>query len=684
MRKLLLILILVLMGAGVSLAQDLKDKIYYNEDWYVVKKASDASYYRLYNASDKSEGPKPYRDYYITGELQNEGTYISIDPIRDKNTIFEGVSTLYYKNGNKKSIWTYEKGFLQGYYAEFDSTGVMLEEGNYVKDEKDGRCYMYYITGEKSSDLFYVDGLLEGKQLKYSDGRVVGEAYYEDGLCKKEMYFNSNTDSLSSVYTFMDYNDDFIIANKTIYFNKDENPKISKVSIDLVYDFQYEILYYQFPSFALYNIEKDREEQICFEHGKFQEFDHEGRLLRDGERKLDKRVGIWKRYYYDQNFYRAIDYDSEAPDRYYTLDGEVFNGTFVLYHPNGKILSSNSVKDGLLDGAYYENDSLGRKIEEGFYKKGVLDGENKRYQYDEDDMEPFIIKTANITDGNFEGAESKWLHDGEWETIEYKNYKNGERDGFFQSLEGDSLIICTYKNGVIDGDYSINLIRNATEILDKTYRCVTRGQYKDGNKIGHWWRQRYRNDIYSQEEGDYVNDEREGEWIVYAPYQVSKDEEARQVILVLNYHNGLREGKAVQFKYKDEGPFQDSVACIMYYKNGKGEGPFVMYDNDGRVTKKGNLSDDKEIGEWFTYFYDQKVYYVLDYDNRNVPQRFYTLDGKAYTGNVIVNYDETDDAPAHTTVYTVKKSLIQRIDYVSTRTGKLLGTDVYKNGLLVE
>lgn len=60
-------------------AQKLADKVYFDKDWNIIQNASNAEYYRLYNAKDKSKiGLKPYQDYYINGKLQGEGFYSRI------------------------------------------------------------------------------------------------------------------------------------------------------------------------------------------------------------------------------------------------------------------------------------------------------------------------------------------------------------------------------------------------------------------------------------------------------------------------------------------------------------------------------------------------------------------------------------------------------------------------------
>ncbi len=72
MKKLLFISAMALMCAGGLQAQNLKDTIYFDEDWKVVGSTSDAvSFFRLYDGSDKSEGRKPFKDFLTTASIRN-------------------------------------------------------------------------------------------------------------------------------------------------------------------------------------------------------------------------------------------------------------------------------------------------------------------------------------------------------------------------------------------------------------------------------------------------------------------------------------------------------------------------------------------------------------------------------------------------------------------------------------
>ena len=65
----------------VSFAQKVElDTLFYDKEWKGVESPQFASFYRIYNpdttSSFRKSFRKIYRDFYITGELQSEGSYI--------------------------------------------------------------------------------------------------------------------------------------------------------------------------------------------------------------------------------------------------------------------------------------------------------------------------------------------------------------------------------------------------------------------------------------------------------------------------------------------------------------------------------------------------------------------------------------------------------------------------------
>lgn len=75
------------------------DTLFYDKGWKGVSSKAFAAFYRVLPKDRNNNLHKPFRDYYITGELQSEGGFISVDEKDDKNSVFDGDWTNYYKNG---------------------------------------------------------------------------------------------------------------------------------------------------------------------------------------------------------------------------------------------------------------------------------------------------------------------------------------------------------------------------------------------------------------------------------------------------------------------------------------------------------------------------------------------------------------------------------------------------------
>ena len=82
------------------------DTIFYAENMSNVANANQASYYRLLMTTGSGINKKDvFKDYYMNGNLRAEGGYSFIDLGNDRNTVFNGDVTTYYKNG--KSVHNY-------------------------------------------------------------------------------------------------------------------------------------------------------------------------------------------------------------------------------------------------------------------------------------------------------------------------------------------------------------------------------------------------------------------------------------------------------------------------------------------------------------------------------------------------------------------------------------------------
>ena len=163
--------------AAPVVPQDRIDTLYYNKNWIATKNHAFASYYRyaLYPA-DESQ-PKEFKTYYMSGELQSEGSFLELDKANDKNSKFDGLVTYYFKNGDVEEKKNFVGGKLSGeqvaYYAngnvkEHSLMNDGMKNGLHSAFTEDGRvCTITPYTADKP-DGYYVVVDAEGDYSKYS------------------------------------------------------------------------------------------------------------------------------------------------------------------------------------------------------------------------------------------------------------------------------------------------------------------------------------------------------------------------------------------------------------------------------------------------------------------------------------------------------------------------------------
>ena len=131
------------------------DTIYYAENMTNVASADQAAYYRLLMTTGSGINKKDvFQDFYMNGTLRCEGGYSFIDLGNDRNSVFNGEVTSYYKNGKEKWHGNYVNGKREGYFT------LQLREG--------GVAVVQFKDGKSSHDFFvvtYKDGTQEKKPL---------------------------------------------------------------------------------------------------------------------------------------------------------------------------------------------------------------------------------------------------------------------------------------------------------------------------------------------------------------------------------------------------------------------------------------------------------------------------------------------------------------------------------------
>lgn len=144
----LLLLFLFVTLHHVDAQRNTLDTLYYDKDWKGVSNKVFASFYRVLDLSDKSTSKKHFRDYYITGELQSEGGYISIDKADDKNSVFDGEWINYYKSGKIEQKGFRVKGIEQGEYTAYYENGLVKMHVTMLNGKPDGILTQFNENGD--------------------------------------------------------------------------------------------------------------------------------------------------------------------------------------------------------------------------------------------------------------------------------------------------------------------------------------------------------------------------------------------------------------------------------------------------------------------------------------------------------------------------------------------------------
>lgn len=176
MKNKIVALILGLFVVVSSKGQVKTDTLYYDKNWKGVESKHFATYFRIITDPDNCSFQKKFRSFYITGELQSEGGYISIDKYNDSQSVFDGEWINYYKSGKVEEKGCRVDGKQEGEYFQYKEDGSILIHAYFKNDKLNG---------------VYTEFLDEGNvcvQIEYENGEPVHDYCIisnQDGLCSK-------------------------------------------------------------------------------------------------------------------------------------------------------------------------------------------------------------------------------------------------------------------------------------------------------------------------------------------------------------------------------------------------------------------------------------------------------------------------------------------------------------------
>jgi len=124
-----------------------------------------------------------YKDNKLHGDFFiYDNDSMLIENTKYHNDVKEGLSTVYYKNGNPKHIKNYKEGQLHGKFKKFNETGVIYWEVDWQDGKRHGESVAYFPSGKISLHSNYVNNYKHG----------IEEEFFENGQLAKRINYDLN------------------------------------------------------------------------------------------------------------------------------------------------------------------------------------------------------------------------------------------------------------------------------------------------------------------------------------------------------------------------------------------------------------------------------------------------------------------------------------------------------------
>ncbi|MEI7662416.1 MAG: toxin-antitoxin system YwqK family antitoxin [Bacteroidota bacterium] len=455
----------------------------------------------------------------------------------------DGFCKFYYPSGKISSEGTLKNGKPDGYWKSYNINGTIKSEGNRKNSELDSTWKFYNGNGRLLLEINYKAGKKDGLKITYLDKETVKENfrndikegytryYYPDGKIKQEIpYVRGLEQGFAKEYgfdgnviTLTEYKRGFIVDRLRINRKDQDGRRQGK--------------WYAF--YGSGNLHTEVTFKDDKKNGYLKEYAENGDLLKiskyvddvlQPEAEEIQKLEVQNEYYPDGKIKISAMFRNGVPEgitREYNTDGMVEKS--YLYK-NGVVIGTGIMKDdGSRDGYWKDFYADGSLKSEGNYDNGKQVGEWKYYHpngkieqtgrfskqgkldgrwrwYFETGQ---LLKEENYRNGFKEGLSSEYDETGR--VIEEGEFVNGNEDGPWFEIIGDSYIRGTYRDGLRNGmwyNYYLNLNGAKTDSL-----LYFKGGFVEDNPDGkHIW---YWENGKIKDEGSYVMGKKEGEWLKY-------------------------------------------------------------------------------------------------------------------------------------------------------------------------
>jgi antitoxin component YwqK of YwqJK toxin-antitoxin module len=341
---LLILLTILTWIPGKVCSQGSAVSTYYDPD---LKKKKEQ--YFVKEGTQMLEGP--YTSYYIDGQVKQQGSYLSNDPI--------GTWEYYYENGNIKMTGEIRDNQNYGHWQYFYENGSSSMEGTLYQGRKEGLWQYYYENGHLKTRGEYQNGQPTGIwNWFYESGQLKSQVYYQDNRGEFKEFYNSGK-LKSSGLKVNDRNEgawEYYYENGTV---QGRGGYVNGIKEGL-WEF-----YHPNGVLSARGTYKDG-----LSEGEWAYYDQDGDMSSQGTERAGRKDGYWHLYYGD----------GSIKGRGLFKHGE---GFYKEYYENGALKISGLVKNGINEGKwlYYYEDGImegeswfvnGKGEYNGYYKDGAL------------------------------------------------------------------------------------------------------------------------------------------------------------------------------------------------------------------------------------------------------------------------------------------------------------------------
>lgn len=469
-----------------------------------------------------------------------------------------GQVMLYWPNGKKKQEGYFKLDVQDSIYREWSEGGVLVLEGTYKKDKKQGYWNGFYLNGKPKITEEFIDST-RYVQAFWSPDSI--QTVMNGNGTMKNYYLDNN---IKEIYNFKNGLEDGLFVE----FKINGDTAVTGYYDQGIKTGTWKQFFYNGKVEKIANYKNNKLD------GQYQLFYDNGQLRTTGYYKDGKKTRQWAWYAINGAFDMKGNFVDDLQDgdwTYYYPDGKISytaqfkqdkkEGTWHYFYRNGAKFKDGNFKNDEKDGmwtTWYENGTL---LMSGAYKVGKEEGEWIN------NWENGSLKNkATFKNGELNGSWISYTPKGKLKTQgEYlKGYKNKTWYEYFDN--GNLKTIETYKVQKIKSKVKYGPMKNKV-----TYASIKNGAYTAFSQ----------KDYKKTEEGVYKNDKKDGTWLAYYPG-------GKIVAVQQQYKEGKLNGYMRQFDQRG------NIINETSYKDGVKHGTMKIFDKKGKVSKQKDFENGQE------------------------------------------------------------------------------------------